>query len=108
MIYYNWNQDRFDDWYDNIEENKVKTGIELSKKAKKKLKEEIIQSVGDYCLICQELKQKDNFLSLNCKHQFYIRCWKAYLKEKIKYPLKALYAKCPQYECTCIFFEKLY
>ena len=45
MIYYKWNQDRFDDWYDNIEENKVKTGIELSKKAKKKLKEEIIQSV---------------------------------------------------------------
>ena len=108
MIYYKWNIDKLDEWYENIEENKAKSGIELSKIIEKKLKGKGIPSDGDTCLICEEKKTNNNFLSLNCNHQFCIECWEEYLKEKIKYPLEALYVSCPQYGCTCIVYEYLY
>ena len=57
MIYYKWNVDKLDDWYENIEENKAKAGIDLSKIIDKKLKEEGIPSDEDYCLICEEKKK---------------------------------------------------
>ena len=108
MIYYKWNLDKLDDWYENIEENKVKAGIELSKITEKNMKKKGILSNGNNCLICQEKKKNNNFLGLNCNHQFCITCWEEYLKEKIKYPLEALYAHCPQNGCTCIVYEHLY
>ena len=107
MIYYKWNLDKLDNWYDNPEENKVKAGIELSKKTKQKLDKKI-PSNSKYCLICQEEEKNNNFRSLNCKHQFCINCWEEYLKEKLKYPLEALYANCPQNGCTCKVYENLY
>ena len=107
MIYYKWNLDKLDNWYNNPEENKVKAGIELSKKTKQKLDKKI-PSNSKYCLICKEEEKNNNFRSLNCKHQFCINCWEEYLKEKLKYPLEALYANCPQNGCTCKVYENLY
>ena len=55
-----------------------------------------------------EKSKNNNFYSLNCGHQFCGECWTEYLKEKIKFPLNALKVKCPQKDCTCIVYEKLY
>ena len=107
LIYYKWNIDNLDNWYDNIEQNKINSGIELSEDINKKLINEGVKPNGDICLICYE-KKNNNFYSLNCGHQFCNECWANYLKEKIKLPLKALQVKCPQYGCTCIVYENLY
>ena len=107
MIYFQWNVDKLDNWYENVDENKIKAGIELSEKTKQKLKEDGIESNGQNCLICYEDKN-DQFFSLKCGHQFCPDCWTEYLKEKIKSPLNALQAKCPQEGCTLIIYEKLY
>jgi ariadne-1 len=107
MIYYKWNKDNLDDWYDDIESNKSKVGIELSDETKKKFKEEGVESNGNICLVCSEIKN-DKFFSLNCGHQFCYDCWSEYLSEKIKYPLNILQVKCPQKDCTCVVYEKLF
>ena len=107
MIYFGWNIDKLDSWYENVDEHKIKAGIELSDKVKEKLKSENVEENGDNCLICFEEKN-NQFFSLNCGHQFCSECWTEYLKEKIKTPLSALYATCPQEGCSLIVYEKLY
>lgn len=110
MIYYRWNLDKLETWYDNVEQNRVKVGIELSKEAKELFKKEKIESNGNCCLICyeDEKENQNNLYSLNCGHKFCEECWAEYLKEKIKYPLNALQVKCPQKNCSCIVYEELY
>jgi ariadne-1 len=107
MIYLEWQENKIESWYDNVDENKFKSGIELSPKTKDKLKKEGIESNGENCLVCFEEKNND-FFSLNCGHQFCPECWTEYLNEKIKSPLSALQAKCPQNGCTCIVYERIY
>ena len=107
MIYLEWKLNKIDSWYDNLEENKTKSGLEISEITKKKLKEENIESNGNNCLICFEEKN-NNFFSLSCGHQFCSDCWIEYLKEKIKSPLSALQVHCPQNGCTCIVYESIY
>ncbi len=105
MIYYKWNEDKLDNWYEDIEQNKVNAGIELSNKLKLKFKVQNIPSNGEECLICSE---NENLFSLNCGHKFCDDCWKEYLTEKIKMPLGALQVTCPQNECSCFVFEEIY
>ena len=107
MIFLEWKLNKIESWYDDLEGNKYKAGIELSEKTKKELKKEGIESNGENCLVCFEEKN-DKFFSLSCGHQFCSDCWLEYLKEKIKSPLSALTAKCPQKGCTCIVYEKIY
>ena len=109
MIYYQWNIDKSENWYENVEQNRINAGIELSKELIDQFNKEKIESNGNICLICSEEKNKNNNLfSLNCGHQFCEDCWAEYLKEKIKFPLNALQAKCPQKNCTCVVYEKFY
>ena len=107
MIFLEWKLNKIENWYDDVEGNKFKSGIELPKKTQIELKNKGIESNGDNCLICFEDKN-DKFFSLNCGHQFCSDCWTEYLKEKIKSPLSALQAKCPQNGCTCVVYEKIY
>ena len=110
MIYYQWNFDKSENWYENVEQNRINAGIDLSKELIEQFKNEKIESNGNICLICSEEKNKNinNLFSLNCGHQFCEYCWGEYLKEKIKYPLNILQAKCPQKNCTCVVYEKFY
>ena len=109
MIYYQWNIDKSDNWYENVEQNRINAGIDLSKDLIEQFKKDKIEANGNICLICSERKNKNNNLfSLNCGHNFCEECWTEYLKEKIKFPLNALQVKCPQNNCNCIIYEKLY
>ena len=107
MIFYEWNLDRLDNWYEDIDKNKVNAGIELSEQTKEKFKKQGVESYGNNCLTCFEEKN-DGFYSLSCGHQFCSDCWEEYLKEKLKSPLGALQTRCPQYECTCIVGEEVF
>lgn len=108
MIYYQWNYEKLDNWYENAEQNRINAGIELSKELTEQFKNEKVESNGNICLICEEENNNNNLFSLNCGHQFCDYCWSEYLKEKIKYPLNALQVKCPQQNCTCVVYEKFY
>ena len=105
MIYYEWNLDNLDNWYEDVDQNKVNAGIELSENSKKEFKKKGVESFGDNCLTCYEEKN-DDFYSLSCGHQFCAECWTEYLKEKLKSPLGALQVKCQQEGCTCKFQKK--
>ena len=107
MIYFEWNIDNIDNWYDDVDNNRIKAGIELSPKVKESLKKKGIPENGDCCLTCYEEKN-DTFYSLGCGHQFCGDCWTEYLKEKLRNPLGALSAKCQQGGCTCIVPEEVY
>ena len=107
MIYYKWNIDNLDNWYEDVDQNKVNAGIELSPKKIEEFKQKGIESFGDTCLVCFEEKN-DDFYSLSCGHQFCSGCWEEYLTEKLKTPLGALQVKCQQEGCTCIVPEEIY
>ena len=107
MIYYEWNLDKLDSWYEDVDQNRIKAGIDLSEKVKNQLKKEGVESFGTTCLTCYE-DQNESFYSLRCGHQFCAECWQEYLKEKLKTPLGALTVRCPQQDCTCIVGEEIY
>ena len=50
MIYYEWNLDNLDNWYEDVDINKAKAGIDLSQEKKKIKKKEGVVSNGDTCL----------------------------------------------------------
>ena len=71
MIYYQWNIDRAENWYENIEQNRNNAEIDLAKELIEQFKNEKIESNGNICLICGQEKNKNNYLfSLNYGHQF--------------------------------------
>ena len=107
MIYFEWNIDNLDNWYEDIDNNKAKAGIELSPQTIEKFKKEGVESNGNICLTCFDEKN-DTFFSLVCGHQFCGECWTEYLKEKLKNPLGCLSVKCQQSGCTCIVPESVY
>ena len=107
MIMYEWKIDDIDNWYEDIDKNRVKAGIELSPEMKKNFEKEGVVSNGDNCLTCFEEKN-DTFFSLSCGHQFCGDCWTEYLLEKLKNPLGCLSVKCQQSGCTCVVPEAIF
>ena len=101
MIYFEWNLDKLDVWYEDVDNNRIKAGMDLSPKTKALFKQQGVPENGDCCLTCYEEKN-DTFYSLKCGHQFCGDCWFEYLKEKLKNPLGALTTTCQKYGCTCI------
>jgi hypothetical protein len=64
LIQYNWNIEKLRYlWYENLEENKIKCGIELTNKARiesETIKKKRNKLVNNLCRIC-EVSQLDNY-----------------------------------------------
>ena len=108
LIYYNWNMDKIlTNWYDDVEKNKIKCGIQLSEETEKKLKDEGIEKNAENCQIC--FADKDStFKSLNCEHSFCSSCWEEYLTENTKDIYTILSTPCMQHGCTLIVYESFF
>jgi len=108
LIFYNWSIERIqDNWYDNVELNKINSGIELREADKKALDKQGIKGNNDYCLICYSPKD-ESFESLKCKHYFCADCWKEFLLVKLEDVLVCLTSTCPQKGCSLIIPESLF
>ena len=108
LIFFNWSYEKLsENWFNDVEGNKVKSGICLSPLLKKKLESEGVESNGENCLICYEEKN-ENFECLSCGHMFCGECWKEYLTEKCTDFYTAMTTKCPQSGCTNIVYERIF
>ncbi len=111
LINYQWNMEKIrDQWYENVDENKIKCGIELSQKNLDFFIKGKIESNSNYCLVCySDLNNEDSF-SLLCKHNFCKDCWTDHLNSKTEDILIMVSTTCPQQGCPLIvpetFFRK--
>jgi len=116
LINYKWNLDKInDDWYNDVEGNRKKFGIDVDENNSKELEKENIEKNSNYCLICfsefeKDPKNPNNFLkfSLKCNHNFCEECFKEYLIDKLDDYYCCLYSTCPQKGCTLKIPESLF
>lgn len=108
LIFYNWSIEKIEDnWYDNVELNVIKCGIETSEEDKKSLIKMGIKGNNEFCLICYTPRDK-TFESLNCNHYFCSDCWKEFLHVKVEDILTCLSTTCPQKDCNLIIPESFF
>ena len=71
LISYQWNFEKLTSvWYENVESNKLKCGIEMSQKAKEKA----IYPNDGTCPICYS-ELDNNSIGLKCNHKFCKDCY---------------------------------
>ena len=106
LISYQWNFEKLSSvWYENLESNKIKCGIERSKESLKKDK----YPYDGNCPICYGELENDN-IGLKCGHLFCKDCYTEYLKTRLDDPLTVIASPCPNKGCNLIvtsdIFEK--
>ena len=112
LIQYNWNIEKLRYlWYENLEENKIKCGIELTNKARiesETIKKKRNKLVNNLCRIC-EVSQLDNYsYSLKCGHIFCADCWREYISYKMEDIFTCILSTCPQKGCNIIVPESVF
>lgn len=109
LVNYQWNMEKLrDNWYENVDENKIKCGISLSKNNQYLLKNLKNDNKRNHCLVCYADYKKISFFSLKCEHQFCHDCWKGYLESKTEDILTMICATCPQQGCPLICHESVF
>jgi len=108
LIHYNWNFEKIqDNWYDNVDLNSFKAGIEQTVSDKIALLKKGIKGDNDVCLVCYT--PKDNtFESLKCRHFFCSDCWQEFLAVKTEDILVCLSSTCPQKGCSLVIPESFF
>ena len=99
----NWNIEvLLNDWYDNTQKLKEKSGIAQTSLSQKQLDEyfQNKQIPENYCLICETEIDLGDSIYLGCNHKFCSHCFSEYLKDKVKDQLTLLATKCPQQHCN--------
>jgi ariadne-1 len=102
---YQWNIERIrDQWFDDVEMNRKKCGLDLLSSVEAELKKKKILPNNKECLVCYE--PKDNtFDSLSCLHFFCGECWKQYLEAKLEDILTCITSTCPLVGCNIVVPE---
>ena len=90
------------EWFDNTQKIKEKSGISQTEESEKRLKEYFEKNniKDNCCLVCELEIIPEDKINLDCGHQFCYNCFKEYLKEKAKDQLKLLETKCPMKGCN--------
>ena len=109
LIQYKWNIDRIDDdWFNDVDENRQKFGIDLDKPSKLKLLKLNVNNYSNICLVCESnLEESDNF-SLKCGHNLCNFCWTEFIKSKIDDIFCCVYSTCPQQGCNIKIPESVF
>lgn len=99
LISYQWNFEKLTSvWYENVESNKIKCGIEMSQKAKEKA----IYPNDGTCPICYS-ELDNNSIGLKCNHKFCKDCYTEYLQTRlVDDPLTIIASPCPLKDCNLI------
>ena len=102
LLNYQWSFDKFNDnWFENLEKNKILFGLELAPEVKLKYKNQNTS----YCFVCYNSCQDVNLYSLKCNHMFCGECWGEYLEVKAEDMLTCLFSLCPEKGCTLLVPE---
>ena len=112
LIDYKWNLDKInDDWYNDVDGNRKKFGIDQDENSLKELATEKVSSNTNYCLICYspvDIKNKSDCFALRCGHVFCNDCWKDFIVNKLDDYFCCLYSTCPQKGCNLKIPESLF
>ena len=105
LISYQWNFEKLSsEWYDNIEKNKIKSGIDRTNEA-------ILKDTYPYdgcCPICYGELDNDS-IGLKCGHFFCKDCYSEYLQTRIEDdPLTVIASPCPFKGCNLIVTSKIF
>lgn len=104
LIDYKWNLDKInDDWYNDVDGNRRKFGIDQDENSVKQLAKEKVKSGTNFCLICYspvDNKSKKDWYALKCGHVFCNDCWKDFIVNKLDDYFCCLYSTCPQKGCN--------
>ena len=90
LINYEWNFEKLTSvWYENVESNKIKCGIEISPEAEKEIKKFYKENdIPDKtCLVCFCEAEGEDLISLKCKHGLCKDCYTEYLLSRLEDPL---------------------
>ncbi len=112
LIDYKWNLDKItDDWYNDVDKNRKKIGIDSDENSVKQLAKENVIINSDFCLICYspvKIKSKIDCFALKCGHVFCNDCWKDFIVNKLDDYFCCLYSSCPQKGCNLKIPESLF
>ena len=104
LICYQWNFEKLSSvWYENLDNNKIKCGIERSKESLKKDK----YPYDGNCPICYGELENDK-IGLKCGHLFCKDCYTEYLKTRLEDPLTVIASPCPNKGCNLIVTSDIF
>ena len=104
LRHFDWNLTRLEEqWYDNIDQLKLKIGIEYDKSLNGKypdITERLAANNGNMCnVMFMEFDPDDDDMRADeciCGHQFSAICWTNHLKEKVRSQgAICMFARCP-------------
>lgn len=113
LIFFQWNIDKIKGaWYDNLEENRKKCGLEADDEARKEL-EMINKKRGgikdsNLCRICEVSEIDKTAHALKCGHKFCSECWEGYIDYKMEDLMTCITATCPQKGCNIVVPETVF
>ena len=103
LIYFEWNLAKVNDlWYENVELNRQKCGLDMSPATLKTLEKHNISPYNTECLVCYEDITDDNSFALDCKHFFCNDCWVEYLRASTLDLYTTCGQTCPQKGCSLV------
>lgn len=111
LIHYHWNIDKLkDSWYENMEENRKKCGLDTIEKSQKEIESSLVNNKGksNTCRICGINEINISSFALKCCHMFCFECWQDYLKFKMEDLLTCINSTCPQKGCNLVIPESVF
>ena len=111
LINYQWNFEKLQSvWFENVELNKIKCGIEISPQARKEINKFFEKNkIGENtCLTCFDEIKPGYGISLKCKHALCKECYTDYLLTRLEDPLTLIASPCPLLQCNLIIGESIF
>ena len=110
LINYQWNFEKLQSvWFENVELNKIKCGIEISPQARIAINEYYKKNKipQNTCLVCFSDLEPDDKISLKCNHALCKDCYTEYLLSRLEDPLTLIASPCPLKQCNLIIGESI-
>lgn len=109
LMYYKWNIDKVSqEWFEDVDANRKKFGLDLDDNALKELDKMQIEKNSSFCLVCYcEINDNDSF-ALKCGHRFCHDCWRQHVYSNLEDIFCCLYSTCMQKGCNLRIPESVF